>query len=75
MEIMHFSSKTQAEWYRRGCGLKGTSIRMLHKPDHKWANRRGNVAAIWCGHDCGGDKFLFSDGYVRYRIMEGMSND
>lgn len=75
LEIQKFRSRRSAQDYLRfqragGSPMKGAHVRMRKDPDHKWANRVGNVAVIKVARDPGGDRYLFSDGTYRYECLD-----
>lgn len=75
LEIEKFRSRTAAQNFLKfqrddGLPMRGAQVRMRKYSDHKWANRRGNVAVIKLGNDPGGDRYLFADGFSRYEYQE-----
>ena len=80
LDIWKFRSRQAAISYIKfqrtgGVEMAGAKVRMRKYPDHKWANRVGNVPVIQKGHDPGGELYLFTDGIVRYHYLEGSPKD
>jgi len=71
MQLQPFRSKDEARDFVRfqrdgGCGeiFVGAIYRMVHRPDHKYANARGNVAIINLPANAMGVLGWFEDGQV-----------
>lgn len=78
LEIEKFRSRQAAQDYLKfqrdgGVSMPGAHVRMRKYPNHKWANRVGNIAVIKTGNDPGGDSYLFTDGKDRYEFLDNTS--
>ena len=79
LKIWKFKNRIAAQDYLKfqrthGNPMTDAHVRMRKHPNHKWANRVGNVAVIIVGKDPGGNRYLFSDGINRYEYLDGMDD-
>jgi hypothetical protein len=76
--VKAFRSRSAAREYRKFQGWRSNyaRIRMFHRPDHPWANKRGNIFALRIGAETpGGWKWLFEHGEITFGCFHGLPKD
>ncbi len=76
-KVRAFRTRWSANEYRKlqGWTARYAKVRMFHRPDHEWANSRGNVFALRLDETLAGWNYIFEHGCILPASHHGLLKD